>query len=185
MGSVLAEDVAARDDLPPFRASVMDGYAVSTSHTASSFEVVASKSFAGQAAKALDAASYQSHECLYVTTGAPVPEFFDCVVPIEKTEPNQNRITVKGPIKAGQWIRSRGSDIAAGAVVLERGQHLNPAEIGLLSTVGHVKNIKVFKKPTIGLLSSGNELVECHEDGELADGKIRDSNKPMMKGLLI
>lgn len=51
--------------------------------------------------------------------------------------------------------------------------------------MGHVKDIKVYKKAIIGLLSSGNELVECHEDGELADGKIRDSNKPMMKGLLI
>jgi len=51
--------------------------------------------------------------------------------------------------------------------------------------VGHVKDIKVYKKAVIGLLSSGNELVECHEEGELADGKIRDSNKPMMKGLLI
>ena len=61
----------------------------------------------------------------------------------------------------GQFIRAKGSDIKQGEVVLEKGQVLGPAEIGLLATVGRISSIRVYKKPVIGLLSTGNELVDA------------------------
>jgi gephyrin len=78
-----------------------------------------------------------------------------------------------------QFIREPGSDIRQGEVVIQKNQTLRAAEIGLLATVGRVKGIKVYKKPVIGLLSTGNELVDASTE-TLEDGKIRDSNKLML-----
>lgn len=82
-GSVLAEDVFAKDDLPPFRASVMDGYAVSSKNSSGVYDIVEQKSFAGTASQHLEKVDFEPGHTLYVTTGAPVPEYFDCVIPIE------------------------------------------------------------------------------------------------------
>ena len=74
-----------------------------------------------------------------MTTGAPVPSFFNCVIPIEHTEQVENQIKITKPnLKENQYIRPKGSDIATGSKVLEKGQILHSAEIGLLCTVGHI-----------------------------------------------
>jgi gephyrin len=82
-----------------------------------------------------------------------------------------------------QFIREPGSDIRSGEVVISKNQTLRSAEIGLLATVGRIKGIKVYKKPVIGILSTGNELVDASTE-TLDDGKIRDSNKLMLKNIL-
>lgn len=82
-----------------------------------------------------------------------------------------------------QFIREPGSDIRQGEVVIQKNQTLRAAEIGLLATVGRVKGIKVYKKPVIGLLSTGNELVDASTK-TLEDGKIRDSNKLMLINII-
>ena len=82
-----------------------------------------------------------------------------------------------------QFIREPGSDIHQGEVVIQKNQTLRAAEIGLLATVGRVKGIKVYKKPVIGLLSTGNELVDASTE-TLEDGKIRDSNKLMLINII-
>ena len=84
LGYVLAEDVQAEDDLPPFRASVMDGYAIKANDKEDTRQIIEATSFAGQKSSTLEK-QYNPEDCLYVTTGAPVPSFFDTVIPIEHT----------------------------------------------------------------------------------------------------
>ncbi len=86
-------------------------------------------------------------------------------------------------MKFGQFIRVKGSDISQGDIVLSKNQVLRSAEIGLLATVGRISGIKVYRKPKIGLISTGNELVPADTD-QLEDGQIRDSNKLMLKSVL-
>ena len=86
-------------------------------------------------------------------------------------------------MSAGTFIREPGSDIKAGSIVLEAGQVLRSAEIGLLATVGKIASIPVYRKPIIGLLSTGNELVDASTK-DLGDGQIRDSNKLMLKSII-
>jgi len=119
-----------------------------------------------------------------VTTGGPVSTFFDAVIPVEETDyVDASHIRINKQMAVSQFIREPGSDIPAGSLVLDSSQVLRAAEIGLLATVGRVKGIKVFRKPVIGLLSTGNELVDA-SSAELEDGKIRDSNKLMLKSII-
>ena len=122
-GSILAQDIFAKDDLPPFRASVMDGYAVNTQTDSLEFEIYDKTSFAGQASRELETYKFGQNECLYVTTGAPVPEFFDCVIPIENvTYLNDGKtIAINSKGTSGKWIRPCGSDIAKNQLVLPKG----------------------------------------------------------------
>ena len=86
-------------------------------------------------------------------------------------------------MNVSQFIREPGSDIKQGQLVLEKDQVLRSAEIGLLATVGRIKYINVYRKPIIGLFSTGNELVDASSE-TLEDGKIRDSNKLMLKSII-
>lgn len=137
---------------------------------------------------ARNASTYHDKQALYVTTGGPVSSYFDAVIPIEDTEAaaavvGDTHIKILKKMAVGQFIREPGSDIKSGQVVLEKMQVLKSAEIGLLATVGRVRGVKVYRKPIIGLLSTGNELVGASTE-ELEDGKIRDSNKIMLKSIL-
>ena len=110
--------------------------------------------------------------------------YFDAVIPVEETDfLDSTHIRINKQMAVSQFIREPGSDISAGSLVLDSNQVLRAAEIGLLATVGRVKGIKVFRKPVIGLLSTGNELVDA-SSAELEDGKIRDSNKLMLKSII-
>ena len=110
--------------------------------------------------------------------------FFDSVIPVEETDyVDATHIRILKKMSQGQFIREPGSDVARGSEVMSQGQVLRAAEIGLLATVGRVKGVKVCKKPRIGLLSTGNELVDASTEA-LEDGKIRDSNKLMLKSII-
>jgi gephyrin len=118
-----------------------------------------------------------------VTTGGPVSSYFDAVIPVEETEfVDASHIRILKQMSKSQFIREPGSDIRSGEVVLTQNQTLRAAEIGLLATVGRIKGIKVYQKPVIGILSTGNELVDASTE-TLEDGKIRDSNKLMLKNI--
>ncbi|CDW71322.1 molybdopterin biosynthesis [Stylonychia lemnae] len=186
-GMVLADDVYAIDNLPPFRASVMDGYAVRSTEAkiGQTLSIVkGKKGLAGEKSQILEQ-DYDVLQCLYVTTGGPVPNAFDSVLPIEETELSEDKLSIKvlKQMNVNQFIREKGSDVKQGEKVLEQGSVLRSAEIGLLATVGKISEIKVYKKPIIGLLSTGNELVEANTV-ELLDGYIRDSNKIMLKAMI-
>jgi gephyrin len=177
LNRILAKDVTAADPLPPFRASIMDGYAVIASDGCGEFPVVANIT-AG-----LDLTfSLKSGEVAYITTGAPVPSGADAVVKIEDTvEATDNsgatRVGICVNSSPGTWIREIGSDVQEGELILSQGDLITAAEIGLLATVGATQ-VSVYPKPLVGVISTGNELVP--PSAELKPGKIRDSNRSML-----
>lgn len=146
------------------------------------------KSLAGVSDAMLEEFKYQEQSIIYVTTGAPVPKYFDTVVPIEKTKAlDAGRVEIMEieDFKEGQWIRPVGSDIKKDSKVLVAGMRLDSAEIGILASIGKVEGIKVFSKPKVGLLSTGTELVPAsQQDIAGGNGKIRDSNSHMVSSIL-
>ncbi|KAK9840649.1 hypothetical protein WJX81_006905 [Elliptochloris bilobata] len=178
-GCILAQDILAQEPLPPFPASIKDGYAV-RSHDGPGEYSVEVGALAGTAPGRLSP-GYVA----YIGTGGPLPEGADAVVQIEHTEQlppepsGRQRVRIvkaaKGP---GDDVRAVGSDIKAGEVVLQRGDRLGAAEIGLLATVGAAK-LQVGGRPRVGVLSTGNELVEPGVQ-QLAPGQIRDANRAML-----
>ena len=186
MGSVLAENIFALDDLPPFPASVMDGYAVSDLEFSEVFSIVEIKMLAGaDPSVKLDATQKKA---VYVTTGGPVPAGFVAVVPVEECIVEGRTLDLRGvdksQYKEGTWIRAVGSDIKKDQVVLAQGTVLRSAEFGLLATIGCVENVKVYTEiVNIGVLSTGDELVSAGIE-RLPKGKIRDSNKIMLMSII-
>jgi gephyrin len=136
----------------------------------------------------LETHEYPTQSIIYVTTGSPVPKHYDTVVPVEETILQENgniEINEIEGYKQGQWIRPVGSDVSEGQTVLKSGMLIGPAEVGILASLGFVSNIQVYKKPTIGLLSTGSELVDAEETClTKGNGKIRDSNSHMIRSTL-
>nr|CAD7427521.1 unnamed protein product [Timema monikensis] len=186
LGRVLAENVLAKDPLPPFPASIKDGYAVIASDGAGP-RTVLGDSTAG--VKPSEPAPLKRGQCVRINTGAPVPAGADCVVQVEDTkllkegDDGQTELEVEILVAptSGQEIRPVGSDIALGQLVLAKGTHLGPSELGLLATVG-VVHVQVYKLPCVTVLSTGNELQDPGRP--LETGCIRDSNKTTLVSLM-
>ncbi|KAA8544413.1 hypothetical protein F0562_022425 [Nyssa sinensis] len=180
LGKVLAEDIRAPDPLPPYPASVKDGYAVVASDGPGEYPII-TESRAGNDGVGV---TVTPGTVAYVTTGGPIPDGADAVVQVEDTEliksPSVESKRVRILVQASQGvdIRPVGCDIEKDAVVLTSGERLGAAEIGLLATVG-VMMVKVYPTPTIAVLSTGDELVEP-TTGCLSRGQIRDSNRAMI-----
>ncbi|CAL5014364.1 unnamed protein product [Urochloa decumbens] len=180
LGLVLAEDVRAPDPLPPFRASIKDGYAVVASDGPGEYPVI-TESRAGNDAVGVVVAP---GTVAYVTTGGPIPDGADAVVQVEDTEKmpagadGSKRVRILARATEGQDIRNVGCDIEKDSLVLKSGEHIGPAEIGLLATVG-VTTVKVYPRPTIAVFSTGDELVQP-ATATLSRGQIRDSNRAML-----
>ncbi|XP_048504321.1 molybdopterin biosynthesis protein CNX1 isoform X2 [Beta vulgaris subsp. vulgaris] len=179
-GKTLAQDIHAPDPLPPYPASIKDGYAVIAADGPGEYPVI-SESRAGNDAVGV---TVTPGTVAYVTTGGPVPDGADAVVQVEDTEQIQSdpsepkRVRILVQTKPGLDIRPVGCDIEKDAVVLKSGHLVGASEIGLLATVG-VTMVKVFRTPTIGVLSTGDELVEP-TTRSLGCGQIRDSNRAML-----
>ncbi|HRA47402.1 MAG TPA: molybdopterin molybdotransferase MoeA, partial [Thermomicrobiales bacterium] len=170
VGRVVAHEVVANDNHPPFPASTMDGYAISSEDVSPWREVTGVQIagpdlhlevFAGQTVK--------------IMTGAPVPPGADAVVPIEDVELADDHIVMPDRvIAAGACIRPIGSDLRAGDVVIPAGTILGPVDIGLIATMGY-SELSVSKRPRVAVISTGDELIE--PGAELGPGMIRDSNR--------
>ncbi|KDO33385.1 hypothetical protein SPRG_02192 [Saprolegnia parasitica CBS 223.65] len=178
LGCVVAETVRSSEPLPPFSASVMDGYAVVASDGLGQYPVL-DRIAAGDAP-----GSQVTPGCVaYVTTGCPLPDGADAVVKIEDTEgvcdANGNEVAIKvlHAVSSGTNIRPIGFDMQSGEIVVEAGEVVTPAIIGLLATVG-ATHVLVHRKPIVGVLSTGSELVDA--SASITGGKIRDSNRPML-----
>jgi len=179
-GMVLAEDVYSDSDIPPFHKSAMDGYALMYQGFDGKGAVL--KVIQSVAAGSPAVQSIGRGECIKVMTGATVPEAADSVVMIEETEEQPGgRIKIKAAIKSGQNICRKGEDIKKGEVVLHKGAWLKGPEIAILSSVGR-SEVRVIRKPTVGILSTGNEIVE--PEVVPGQGKIRNSNGPMLEYLV-
>ncbi|KAA0204082.1 hypothetical protein HAZT_HAZT006294 [Hyalella azteca] len=178
-GFVLSEDVVSKYPLPPFPASVKDGYAVIAADGAGVRRVVSAVAAGDHAELGTDAVLARG-DCIRINTGAPVED----TELLKSSEDGGVELEVKilkAP-KEGQDIRPLGCDIALGELVLPKGTYLGPAEIGLAASVG-LANVMVFPKPLVGVLSTGNE-VQAADGRPLARGCIFDSNSPTLVSLL-
>uniref|UniRef100_A0A674NLL9 Gephyrin n=1 Tax=Takifugu rubripes TaxID=31033 RepID=A0A674NLL9_TAKRU len=177
LGRVLAQDIYAKDNLPPFPASVKDGYAVRAADGPGD-RFIMGESQAGQQ----PTHTIMPGQVMRVTTGAPIPCGADAVVQVEDTEllresedgTEELEVRIMVQARPGQDIRPIGHDIRRGECVLAKGTHMGPSEIGLLATVG-MTEVSVHKFPVVAVMSTGNELLNPEDD--LHPGKIRDSNR--------
>jgi molybdenum cofactor synthesis domain-containing protein len=169
LGRVLAETPVARDDMPPFIASAVDGYALVAGDGIHPRRV-----FAEVIAGSANGKPLEPGTAVRIMTGAPVPTGADAVVMVENVTERDGMMLVEATPQAGDNIHPRGQDVQRDQEILSPGVTLGPAEIGLLATVGHTA-IRVFRRPLVAVLTTGDELVEPHE--ALRPGAIRDSNR--------
>ncbi|ADN77927.1 molybdopterin molybdochelatase [Ferrimonas balearica DSM 9799] len=178
-GRVLARDIAAAIDLPPFDNSAMDGYAVRAADVAEGAVLtVAGKAFAGVPFEG----EVGPGQCVRIMTGAALPAGLDSIVMQEVVEAEgEDRVRFTESVRAGHFVRSRGSELRAGTVVLRAGTRISAAEVGVLATVG-VAEVPVRPKLVVALFSTGDELKA--PGTELAVGEIYDSNRHALRSML-
>ncbi len=177
-GRHLYDDVVSDIDIPPFDNSAMDGFAVRHEDTAAATPARPARfSIMGevQAGGASAASGVSEHTAIRIMTGASVPDGADAVVPVEMTVEDAagTSFSVTRPMRRHENIRFAGEDIGRGTVVLKKGKKLLSADIGLLAALNRPE-IAVYRKPRVGILSTGDEIVEVGE--KLSAGKIRNSN---------
>ncbi len=168
-GRILAEPIRSPENVPPFRASTVDGFAVRADDQAPARRV-AQRIMAGEVAEP----TLEPGTAARIMTGAPLPDGADAVVMIEYTHEDDGQVILERPVARGENIRPIGIDVANGDLVLDTGTVLGAAEIGLLMTLGFTQ-VSCYRRPTAAVLSTGDELVEPSEP--LPPGGIRDSNR--------
>src|SRR5437870_9989793 len=172
LGLVLAEDIAADRDVPPFRNSAMDGYAVRGDDVASA--PVELRVIGEVAAGGFPDREVGPGEAMRIMTGAPMPDGADTVVRVEDTDNASDVVTIAAATPKGMSIRQAGEDLRKGERVLEAGTVLRAAEIGLLASVGRAR-VRVRKRPRVAVFSTGDEIVDL--DQPIERGQIPDSNR--------
>jgi gephyrin len=187
VGSVLAESVIAEEAVPAYRASIVDGYAVVASDDGSGMKGVFPVVSISHAAPG-EIPPIKPGEITRITTGGALPPGANSVVMVEDTilktmtdngtEEKEVEI-LANDVKPGENIREVGSDVQPGSVILRKGEEISAigGEIGLLASVGRAE-VLVYKKPVVGVLSTGDELVQHDRAGQLRLGEVRDSNRP-------
>ncbi|EXJ78549.1 molybdopterin molybdotransferase [Capronia coronata CBS 617.96] len=206
-GYVVSEDIRAAEAVPAYRASIVDGYAVIIADTKADDTTTNSPSSPTSSIKGTFPVASVSHaqaaslppplqpgQIARITTGAPLPANANAVVMVEDTTIAST--TADGSEEAavailtdelavGENIREPGSDIALGSMVLKRGTMISPlgGEIGVLAASGTQK-VPVYRKPRVGVMSTGDEVCDISHTGPLTGGMIRDSNRPSLLTLL-
>lgn len=189
IGYILAEDVKATEAVPAFRASIVDGYAIKIP-TSGVFEKGVYPVSMISHAQAVDLQPLEEGKIARITTGAPLPPGADAVVMVEDTvlqsmtEDGKEEKEIEiltSEIRAGENVREVGSDVEAGTVILKKGEGITAVggEFGLLASVGTTE-VRVYKKPVIGILSTGDEIVPHDREGGLKLGEVRDTNRPTL-----
>ncbi len=178
-GRVLAEDIIANIDIPPFDRAAMDGYAVRAEdtfgasvnnpimlHLAGSVEIGEVPNVVVEPGKAVK-----------IMTGAMMPEGSDSVIMLEHTRLNGDFVEVLKSVTPMKNVSKKGEDIKAGEVVLKKGEILQPQDAGVIASLG-IERVKVYRKPRVAVITTGNELAEVGEP--LEGAKIYNSNNPMI-----
>ncbi len=175
LGRVLAEDIRAEQDIPPFANSAMDGYAVRAADTAGAHSnaPIRLRVIGEVAAGVIAQAVLGPGSALRIMTGAPLPAGADAVVPVEQTTRAGTEVEIRTPAAPGQHVRPAGEDVRAGVRVLRRGSALGPPEIGMLAALGRAQ-VRVTRRPRVALVATGDELVAL--DAIPVPGQIRDAN---------
>ncbi len=175
-GRVVSNDIYSNIDVPDCNNSAMDGYAINyaitadaSKHNPLSFNVIGEL-------KAGDFSQFTetSHSALRIMTGAPVPDVFNAVIPVEYTEEKNERVTIYKSLEKFENVRFKGEDLQSDDIIFPRGTRLFSAEIGLLASL-NISKIAVYRKPTIGILSTGDEIIEIGETVS-HPGMVRNSN---------
>ena len=182
-GRVAAGDIASGEAIPAFPRSLVDGYAVNAKDTQGAKETSPSLlRLSGEVRIGEEAAvSVDEGSCVFVSTGSMVPEGADGVVMQEYVRAMDGELEITRPVHGGENIVYTGEDIAAGTVVVTGGKRITPFDAGVLAAIG-ASTIRVFKRPRIALLSSGDEIVPVDEDPPF--GKVRDINRYTLTHLL-
>lgn len=168
---VIAEPITSPEDLPPFRRSLMDGFACRAADIAA---VPAALRIVGDVrmGEAADL-TLQPGEAAQVPTGGMLPEGADVVVPIEQAESSGDTVTILSTLAAGRHLIERGEDVSAGELILAEGHRLRAQDLGALMGLG-LTRVRVYRLPRIGILSTGDEVVAADQAPPL--GKVRDLN---------
>lgn len=178
-GRILANDLVATHDVPLFTKSAMDGFAIRAkdSEGASGDNRVPFKVVEEVPAGSTSDYELQENEAFRIMTGAEIPESADTVVMFEQAKETDDGFTVRKTFKPDDNIAMQGEESSKGDIILEKGALINPGTVAVLATFGY-SEVEVFKKPVVGVLSTGSELLDV--DDELVRGKIRNSNTPMI-----
>ena len=179
-GRVLFNDVYSRMDFPPFDKALKDGFAILSedSYGASEESPNTLEIIDFLEAGSITDKKVEKGKCVEISTGAAMPEGANAVVMVEYCEKFDDKVNLLTTATPSQDVAKKGSDIEEGNLILKKGDVLNPGKIGVLLSQGF-KTIEVFKKPTVGVISSGNEITMQGED--LPFGKIYDVNGNMIK----
>ncbi len=192
LGLVLAEAVVAREAIPPFANTAMDGFALRAADSVGATEGAPRTLPVAEtiAAGAVATRPLLAGEVMRIMTGAPIPEGADAVIMVELTRSSSGSeesisdalsIDLLAEVVVGNHIRPAGDDVGAGVEVLSPGAVLSPAHLGVLASVGYGQ-VVVVRRPRVGVFSTGDELVTG--PAPLQPGQIRDSNRPTLLALV-
>jgi molybdopterin molybdotransferase len=177
LGHVLAGDIYATLDIPAFKQSSMDGYAVRYEDRMDALSVVGE-----MAAGTSSVMGISNGETARIFTGAPVPEGADTVVMQEKVTVESGRITIQDPLlKHGSNTREKGSEVKSGALAIQQGTYLTPAALGFLAGIGET-DVLVYPMPKVGIILTGKELQSPGQP--LSAGQVYESNSFSLRGAL-
>jgi len=185
-GLVLAEDIIAQEDIPPFANSAMDGFALlskdSQPHEGQPprLQVIGSVAAGYVANQAVRAGT-----AMRIMTGAPVPPGADTVIQVELTHsdgPESDSVEILQPVTPGNNIRPAGEDMRRGQTILARGTEIGPWEIGVLATLGWA-TVPTIRRPHVAILGTGDEVIDV--DQPLRPGKIRNSNSYLLEAAVL
>ncbi|KAF1810511.1 hypothetical protein P152DRAFT_460651 [Eremomyces bilateralis CBS 781.70] len=190
LGHVLASDIQSNEPVPAFRASIVDGYAVRFPKGQPKFSTgTYPVALVSHAAKGQGRVLNEG-EIARITTGAPLPSGADAVVMVEDTavaavtddgKEEKDVEILTDEIKKGENVREVGSDVSQGSTILKSGEQISMVggEFGLLVSVG-AKEVEVYRKPIVGVMSTGDEIIDFDEARQLELGEVRDTNRPIL-----
>ena len=186
MDRVIYEDIISQINVPNFRRSTVDGYAVNSKDVAGASESMpAMMNYKGEVfmGKIPEVNMDFPGDCVYVPTGGMIPEGADSVVMVEYTERvHEDTVLINKPKAYGEKVVEIGEDIAKEEVIIKKGKRLRPYEIGVLSSLGITK-VPVCRKPKVAIISTGDEIVDPNKDPKL--GQVRDINSYILQASII